>query len=226
MSVIATALKHLIAAGVSGDDLVRAVAEMEAVALAQLAAERPVEDTRSVSARRQARYRERLAERNAERNEASQSVTGDAFVTVDPSPNKSPPHPQKLTPTPHTHEGRAHDAPATPRAWACPTGVDPSHWRDFRANRRKKRLTDTETAYAAQLKLIERFATADWPPGRLVEKAAEKGWGTIVDPTEYEDQGNGHRTANHRQHRARTGSNGLLDAVIDAERQDRFGPRH
>lgn len=30
MSVIATALKHLIAAGVSGDDLVRAVAEMEA----------------------------------------------------------------------------------------------------------------------------------------------------------------------------------------------------
>jgi hypothetical protein len=30
MSIIATALKHLIAAGVSGDDLVRAVAEMEA----------------------------------------------------------------------------------------------------------------------------------------------------------------------------------------------------
>jgi len=226
MSVIATALKHLIAAGVSGDDLVRAVAEMEAVALAQIAAERPAEDTRSVNARRQARYRERLAERNAERNGASQTVTRDALVTLDPSPTKNPPHPQKLTPTPHTHEGPAPDAPATPRAWACPDGVDPQHWQDFRANRRKRRLTDTETAYRGQLKLLAQFATAEWPPGRLVEKSAEKGWGTIVDPTEYEDQSNGHRPANHRQHRARSGSNGLLDAVIDAERADRFGPRH
>ncbi len=50
MSVIATALKHLIAAGVAGDDLVRAVAEMEAAT-----------DTRSSAARRQARYRERGA---------------------------------------------------------------------------------------------------------------------------------------------------------------------
>lgn len=212
-------LARLIAAGTPAD-LVGEVAMALATAQAQAeAAGQPSKGTL-----RMRRYRER--------HQASHSVTcdaGDAQVTLgdaNPSPDKSPPDPQKLTPTPHTHEGPAPDAPATPRAWACPADVDPGHWRDFRANRRKKRLTDTATAYAAQLRLLERFATAEWPPGRLVEKAAEKGWGTIVDPTEYEDQGNGHRPANHRQHRARTGSNGLLDAVIDAERQERFGPRH
>jgi len=101
----------------------------------------------------------------------------------------------------------------------------PGHWRDFRANRRRKKLTDTETAYAHLLRLLERFATAEWPPGRLVEKAAEKGWGTIVDPNEYEDQGNGHRTANHRRNRSRSG-NGMLDACIDDEYAERFGQSH
>lgn len=72
MSIIATALKHLIAAGVAGDDLVRAVAEMEAAT-----------DTRSTAAKRQARYRER--------NKASQTVTG---VTSD--------DPLSLQVSPHT----------------------------------------------------------------------------------------------------------------------------
>lgn len=58
MTVIAIALKHLIAAGMSGDDLVRAVAEIEA----ELAAALPVEpDTRSPAAIRQANYRARAA---------------------------------------------------------------------------------------------------------------------------------------------------------------------
>ncbi|KTF68667.1 hypothetical protein ACNFJ7_02125 [Sphingomonas sp. HT-1] len=212
-------LARLIAAGTPAD-LVGEVAM--ALATAQAQAQAATQPTKG--ALRMRRYRER--------HEASPSVTcdaSDAQVThsdADPSPNKSPPDPQKLTPTPHTHEGPAPDAPATARAWACPAGVDPEHWRDFRANRRKKRLTDTDTAYRGQLKLLAQFATAEWPPGRLVEKAAEKGWGTIVDPSEYEDQSNGHRPANHRRNRDRNGSNGLLDAVIDAERQERFGARH
>lgn len=212
-------LARLIAAGTPAE-LVGEVAM--ALATAQAQADAAGQPTKG--ALRMRRYRQR--------HEASRSVTcdaSDAQVTqsdVHPSPDKSPPDPQKLTPTPHTHEGPAPDAPATARAWACPDGVDPEHWRDFRANRRKRRLTDTETAYRGQLKLLAQFATAEWPPGRLVEKSAEKGWGTIVDPSEYEDQSNGHRPGNHRQHRARTGSNGLLDAVLDAERAERFGPRH
>lgn len=58
MSVIATAVKHLIAAGVTGDALVTAIAEMEAAT-----------DTRSSAAKRQAQYRERLNVK------ASQTVT-------------------------------------------------------------------------------------------------------------------------------------------------------
>ena len=74
---IAIAVKHLLAAGVTGDALVTAIAEMEAAML-------PV-DTRSKGAIRQARYRENKASLNVtKRNETSHS---DAKVS--PSSNKS-----------------------------------------------------------------------------------------------------------------------------------------
>jgi hypothetical protein len=199
MSVIATAVKHLLAAGVTGDALIAAIAEMEA--------DMPAVDTRSTAAKRQARYRDRLAERN----KASQSVTCDDGVTPAPSLDKSPPDPQKLIPTPHTHGERAHVREAAPKLWACPDGVEPAHWRDFLGNRRRKKLGTSETAYLGQLKHLENFANDEWPPGRLVQHAAEKGWGTIVNPLEYETPRNGQR--NH--HDRPTGSrNGLFDASV------------
>jgi hypothetical protein len=51
MGIIATALQHMIAAGMPGEQIVRAVAAMEVAT-----------DTRSAGARRQARYRERNKE--------------------------------------------------------------------------------------------------------------------------------------------------------------------
>lgn len=75
MSVIATAVKHLIAAGVTGDALVAAIAEMEAAT-----------DTRSSSAKRQARYRENLDIK------ASQTVTN---RDSDAAKEKSPQTPLK-----------------------------------------------------------------------------------------------------------------------------------
>ncbi len=76
--IIATALKHLIAAGVTGDALVMAVAEMEA---ANSASREPVQDagTRSPAAIRQSRYR------NKKRNEGitgrNESITNHNAVT-------------------------------------------------------------------------------------------------------------------------------------------------
>jgi hypothetical protein len=70
------------------------------------------------------------------------------------------------------------------RAWPCPIGVDPQHWRDFLKNRKTRRLTNSETAYRGQLRELQRLASDEWPPGRLVQYAAEKGWGSINDPTE------------------------------------------
>lgn len=69
-------------------------------------------------------------------------------------------------------------------AWPCPEGVDPAHWRDFKRNRKTRRLTNSETAYLGQLRELERLSDDEWPPGRLVQYAAEKGWGSINDPRE------------------------------------------
>lgn len=69
MTAIATALKHMLAAGMPHDAIVAAVADMEASMPAAQSAERP----RSKGALRTAAYRER------ERHKASQSVTCDAL---------------------------------------------------------------------------------------------------------------------------------------------------
>jgi hypothetical protein len=72
---------------------------------------------------------------------------------------------------------------AKPRCvWACPPLVDSVHWRDFLKNRRTKHLTNSETAYRGQLRELDRLADDEWPPGRLVQHAAEKGWASINDP--------------------------------------------
>ena len=88
MSIIATAVKHLMAAGVTGEALLAAIADMEA----QVRLE-PKE--RSSGAIRQERYR---------RNKASQVTECDASdVTppLSPSPLLSP-HTPQITPHPHT----------------------------------------------------------------------------------------------------------------------------
>lgn len=99
MSVIATALKHLIAAGVSGDDLVRAVAEMEAAVA-------PTPPARTARQERNRRYYEgRKSEGGAserlkpseKRLNASETSEQDASPLPLPS---SPQTPQQPTPTP------------------------------------------------------------------------------------------------------------------------------
>lgn len=67
-------------------------------------------------------------------------------------------------------------------AWPCPPNVNPNHWRDFLKNRKTKRLTNSETAYEGQVRELAKLSDDEWPPGRLVQYAAEKGWGSINDP--------------------------------------------
>jgi len=94
MTVIATALKHLLAAGVTGDALVTAISELEAAAMEDAKyAPRP----RSKGAERQARYRDK------ERHKASQSVTSDGSDVSSPPPNdiysNPPPTAKAVSPT-------------------------------------------------------------------------------------------------------------------------------
>jgi hypothetical protein len=141
-----------------------------------------------------------LAERRQherDRKARSREVTGQHVTARDSRDNADQPpildkesFPQtpfkEINPTPDTHT-----APARGPIFVCPKSVDPQHWRDFLANRKRKGAANTETAYAGQLKLIEQYSDDEWPPGRLVQLAAEKGWGTIVNPRESE-QRNGH----------------------------------
>lgn len=88
-------------------------------------------------------------------------------------------------------EGESNDSPCKP--FDCPPDVDPLHWRDFLANRKTKRLTNSETAYRAQLKALAELSDEQWTADRLVQHAAAKGWGSINDPR---GDRNGKRTGN------------------------------
>lgn len=66
--------------------------------------------------------------------------------------------------------------------WPCPQGVDPRHWADLMANRKRKRCAQTQTALDGLLADIVQIADDEWPPGRLVQYAAAKGWASINDP--------------------------------------------
>jgi hypothetical protein len=190
MSLIATAVKHLLAAGVSGDDLVRAIAEMEASAPSGKDA---------VAERRRQWDRER---KRAERAREDAYLSGgnppdpvDSVETADRAPalDKSPQTP-KINPTPHVCVGgaSARKAPAFP----VPTGCDPDDWRDLLANRKSKRLPMTPAAYRKLIRDLGEQSDEEWPPGKVLRHAAEKGWAAIFDPRERPGSRNGqHRTS-------------------------------
>lgn len=165
MSVIATAVRHLMAAGVTGEALFSAIAAMEA----ELRAE---PKPRSAGAIRQERYR---------RNKASQSVTSDA-CDVDPSLSR-PLSPQTpLTPT-HTHPDIT---PARKgRDFPMLDCTDTETWADFLRNRKAKRLPNTASAHRKlQSDLAGMSARTGWPPGEVFAACVARGWGAIYDPRE------------------------------------------
>lgn len=184
MGVIATALKHLIAAGMTGDDLVRAVADLEDAT--------PQKD--AAAEKRRAWDRERRREERA----AARLSTGHPPESADkadtPSLEVSPQTPLP-NPTQIINPEPARTRKAGP--FPCPAGVDPQHWSDFLANRQRKRLANTPTAYRGVLARIAEFSDENWPPGRIVEFAAERGWGGIFDPRGRDD-GHEHRNGKHQ----------------------------
>ena len=118
-----------------------------------------------------------------------------------------------------TSEAKASSvARARSHPFPCPAGVDPQHWADFRAARRKKRCTDSLSAYTAILKDLATFATGGWPPGRLVQRSAEKGWASIVNPNEHH-QDNRNGTQQHRGANDRAGAGQRVDGFTAALRE-------
>lgn len=235
MSTIATALKHMLAAGMPHDAIVAAVAEMEAA----VAAAQPVEKPRSKGAIRTAAWRAR--------HKASQSVTcddgdvtGDEKRHIDPLPcppkdnNSNPPtHPRDNT----TPRAKAEAHVAAWWAWRVKHPFPRPHWAtaelwaDFLACRKRKDMVNTVTAHKRLLRdMASAVARTGWPPGEIFEACVEKGWGAIYDTDEMKAaiHGNtGNRRSAGQGHSGgrdnRDGFTRALDAQIERARSGAAG---
>jgi hypothetical protein len=214
----AAVLDAMLAAGASAEVIVAAVKADAAKDEARREAKR------ANNAERQRRYKQRHGIGNASETDDN---AGNALPVVtercDPAPDKSPQTP-KINPTPreHTHNAGARGA----AAWKCPEGVDRQHWTDFLANRRTKRLGFTPTAYRGQLKQLEHLSDDDeWPPGRIVQFAAERGWGAFFDPRG-RDSGRRNEQQRNGQGGSASGFGRTIDALGDFAREIDGGQRH
>lgn len=249
MSLIATAVKHLLAAGVTGDALVAAIADMEANAPTPVLAEAGP----SKGALRMRRLRERHA--------SSQNVTcdaSDAQVTenvTDPAPSPPPllpPQTPPITPPslPHvyitTHAKSriswivaagvealcraAAPKPVAKRKWPRtmppPAKVSDDQWAGFVAHRIALRKPLTDRAYEMLVAKLAAEATDEWPPGRIVDEMVERVW--LSFKTEWLRNSTENRNESVRSNRgstSRTGD-GFANALHEASGYRQADFRH
>lgn len=172
MSVLAAALRHMLAAGMDQEAILAAVSEMERM----LRAEAANDIGPSKGALRQRRYEER------KRQKASESVRNDAGPSEDDaSPSldkeKSPTPPKEIKPTPGVVTALARKA----GGFGPPDGVPLDRWNAL-CQQRKKPVT--EIAYNRMCKTLREGVEAGWPPGELVERSIERGYETVFVPKE------------------------------------------
>ena len=78
---------------------------------------------------------------------------------------------------------------SSPQPWALPVGVSLQVWTDLKANRKRKRLPNTPTAWKAFCDDLSRVSLQTGiPPPKLIELCAAKGWGAIYDPRAENDR--------------------------------------
>lgn len=171
---------------------------LSAIDIAEVADAMEAENKRSAAAERQARYRARKKAEAADGDVTSDvtcDVTGNDEAPLSLSPNDNNSNPHTHTPE-HTPRARKGDN------FPCPEWCEADVWRDLKANRKTKRLTNTPTAHRQFVAAIERMADDDWPPGRIVEAIAAKGWGGPHDPRDDRKPGNDNRKSDNRTTRS------------------------
>jgi hypothetical protein len=141
---------------------------MDAIGILAVAEALEVKKDRT-GAERQARYRER------------NKVTRD--VTRDIPPDGSPKENNQTPSLPPAEVSEPNGSSPQPRPWALPLGVSLQVWDDFKRNRQRKRLPNTETAWKAFNDDLKRVSSQTGiPPPKLIEQCTAKGWGAIYDP--------------------------------------------
>jgi hypothetical protein len=160
MSINAAAMRMLVDKGFTGEDLVALALCLEKAF--------PLDTTHE---KRKAYDRQR--KRDGRANSTGHS-TGNP---PDPAPNEI----DNLTPTRGKTETNVSSKTAEP--WALPVDVGRQVWTDLLANRKRKRLGNTPTAWKAFLDDLNRVSIQTGiPPPQLIEQCTAKGWGAIYDP--------------------------------------------
>lgn len=176
-------------------DLMRRMADAGAPIDAIIVAVEALEAEQSRVAAAKEKVAQRKRDQRARERDMAVTVTGQSqdmavtpplsspspFLPPDPQQTPTPAYPREITP----HARKADEFPK-------PEWADPQVWADFMANRKAKKARNTVTAYRGFLSDIEKFTSDDWPPGRLLEHAAAKGWAGIYEPDK--DDRNGTRT--------------------------------
>lgn len=196
MSLSAAVIDALIAAGVSTEQLGAAMKADLAEREERLRAKR----TKDAARQRKSR--------------ASRDVTVTRCDSTDASPYED-------TSTPLSSETQVSSdgerAGARENPFPRPDWADRGHWRDFMANRKRRRMTNSPTAYSQFLSDAERLADDEWPPGRLLELAAGKGWGSLNKP----DENRNGRTHGNRMAGPRPDPTlALVRSAVQAQRED------
>lgn len=178
MSLSAAVIDAMIAAGCTAEQLGAAMK-------ADLAdGEARKEAKRENNAERQRRFRDRRKGRKITARNADNALH-DVTPPIDTLTPGS-----VVSPSGETQNGAVDVFPR-------PEWADPVAWADFMGNRKAKKARNTATAYRGFLADIERLSDDEWPPGRLLEHAAGKGWKGIYDPRETRKSANERSTPRH-----------------------------
>jgi hypothetical protein len=164
VSLIATAVKHLLAAGITGDALLTAIAEMEAQVRAEPKA-------RSAGALRQARYEERKRQKASEMTLSDETDASDALASG-PSlprlPNENNSNPS--TPTHPEEKSRASDTGTHEAAGSDPVEADDGEVGGEAPSKPKRTLAvpiALPDGWEPVLTPAAQQIVDGWPPGML-----------------------------------------------------------
>lgn len=233
MTAIATALKHMLAAGMPHDAIIAAVAEMEA---AMPVAVDPVADRRREYDRARKREERSVARMSAE--SGGRPVDSADKADIDPLPlppndnNSNPPTPAPENNTPRV-KAEAHVAAwwgwRVKHPFPKPHWATEELWADFLTNRKRKDLSSTKSAHDKLLRDVAALvAQTGWPPGEIFRACVEKGWGAIYETDEMKAAINGNsgnrRGSGSGSSGGRDNRDGLARALDEQIERSRGGP--
>lgn len=182
MSIIATAVRHLIAAGVGGEDLIRAIEDMEDQII-------PNTGEKSSGAERQARYRARKAQENVTCN--GSDVTLRNGVTQEEKEKRLT---KKEKEEPHSPKEKTPKGVKKKGGFPQPADVAEQTWQDFAELRSRKKSPLTETALAAIRREAEGIG---WTLEQALRECCSRGWQGFKG--EWVRQGGNHGKTSRKQ---------------------------